>query len=1085
MDKITFTKLVREFKFKDLFNQMGWDNASGSFETDLKGTTYNISVICEKSGFRFLQCSSPIGLSIPPKNDRLRIQSIVKRRYYEHMLIFIDETRQKQVWQYAYKPMGKPLKTIITEYYISQDPQLLYQRTAGLVFNIDEHENITLVDVTKRLNATIDQNSEKVTKKFYDGFKKQHTKFLSFMTGITDEIDRNWYASVMLNRLMFCYFIQKRGFLDNNIHYLMNKLQDGQLVHGRDQFYSFYRNFLLQLFHDGLGSPDREQLTFEFGKIPYLNGGIFSVHELETKYEGQIQISDAAFESLFNFFEEYYWHLDTNVTATGKDINPDVIGYIFEKYINDRAQMGAYYTKEDITDYIGKNTILPYLFDEVQRKYSELVIPESEIWQKAKRSEDLYIYNAVKYGINSDNIWYDLPEDIKAGLNPEQENLVELRRRWNRPAPTEAALPTEIWREVIARRQRYIEVKKHISSGEITQINDFITYNLDIRQFALDLIYETDDPKLVFQFYNALKSITILDPTCGSGAFLFAAMNILEDLYEACINRMRDFVHDNPGHGTSHMKKELDYVDNPSHPNLEYFIYKSIILNNLYGVDIMNEAVEIAKLRLFLKLVACVDPDSKHPNYGLEPLPDIDFNIRCGNTLVGYASQDELDFITSTNSLVSAKMSVISSQSDLVSIAFDRFRDNQLIALHQHSDLVNQKNILNSRLSDINNVLNSIMHLGIAKDINVWKSETLPFHWFIEFHKVMQAKNGFDVIIGNPPYVTATKYKYTLSFSSSQNTKYDNIYAYFIDRSLVLLNSNGKSGMIVPVSLISGLNYRNPSEKITQANSWISSFSNRPGKLFKGVEQRLVVYIMFKESGSSYITKHMHWREVERENLFDLLEYSPTIILPNSHIPLKTGNSSANSIAKKIYASSKSMASLKGVTLEACWFHDGPTYWIRALPFNPVNNNERSNHYHLIKTSTSKSATIVNSLLLSSSFYFHYKLISNCRDFSEKEMSNFRYQDFTFTQMEKIETMMLKIHDKLKGSAKKCSRDYDGVLTDYYEYYPANAKDLIDAIDLILAENYGLSYNELDYIINYDIKYRMGTNLIEGDDNGI
>ncbi|PKN78200.1 MAG: hypothetical protein CVU48_09125, partial [Candidatus Cloacimonetes bacterium HGW-Cloacimonetes-1] len=590
MDKNTFTKLVREFKFKDLFNQMGWDNASGSFETDLKGTTYNISVICEKSGFRFLQCSSPLGSSIPPKNDRLRIQSIVKRRYYEHMLIFVDETMQKQVWQYAYKPMGKPLKTIITEYYISQDPQLLYQRTAGLVFNIDEHENITLVDVTKRLNTTVDQNSEKVTKDFYKGFKKQHTEFLSFMTGITEEIDRNWYASVMLNRLMFCYFIQKRRFLDNNIHYLMNKLQDGQLVHGRDQFYSFYRNFLLQLFHEGLGSPDRESLSSEFGKIPYLNGGIFSKHELETKYEGQINITDDAFESLFNFFDEFNWHLDISETASGRDVNPDVIGYIFEKYINDRAQMGAYYTKEDITDYIGKNTILPYLFDEVQRKYPDAFKSDGEIWQKIKSSEDQYIYNAVKYGINPDNLWQDLPDDIKSGLDPEQDNLVGLRRCWNQPAPSDAALPTEIWREVIARRQRYIEVKQHITSGDIAQINDFITHNLDIRQFALDLINETEDQKLVFQFYNALKSITVLDPTCGSGAFLFAAMNILEDLYEACISRMRDFVADHPGHSTSHMKKELDIVDSPSHPNLEYFIYKSIILNNLYGVDIMNEA---------------------------------------------------------------------------------------------------------------------------------------------------------------------------------------------------------------------------------------------------------------------------------------------------------------------------------------------------------------------------------------------------------------------------------------------------------------------------------------------------------------
>src|ERR1019366_6650579 len=78
--------------------------------------------------------------------------------------------------------------------------------------------------------------------------------------------------------------------------------------------------------------------------------------------------------------------------------------------------------------------------------------------------------------------------------------------------------------------------------------------------------------------------------------------------------------------------------DKARHPSPRYFILKSIILNNLYGVDIMEEATEICKLRLFLKLVAQVDAGEK-----IEPLPDIDFNIRGGNTLVGYATEAELD----------------------------------------------------------------------------------------------------------------------------------------------------------------------------------------------------------------------------------------------------------------------------------------------------------------------------------------------------------------------------------------------------------------------------------------------------------
>jgi len=133
--------------------------------------------------------------------------------------------------------------------------------------------------------------------------------------------------------------------------------------------------------------------------------------------------------------------------------------------------------------------------------------------------------------------------------------------------------------------------------------------------------------------------ITILDPTCGSGAFLFAALNILEPLYEACLERMEGFVEDAQKLGkapAADFAKVLAEVD--KHPSRRYYIYKSIILHNLFGVDIMAEAVEICKLRLFLKLVSQVDTGRE-----LEPLPDIDFNIRAGNTLVGYATEAQFD----------------------------------------------------------------------------------------------------------------------------------------------------------------------------------------------------------------------------------------------------------------------------------------------------------------------------------------------------------------------------------------------------------------------------------------------------------
>jgi hypothetical protein len=238
----------------------------------------------------------------------------------------------------------------------------------------------------------------------------------------------------MLNRLMFCYFIQKKGFLDNNKNYLRDKLKASQEKKGKNKFYSFYRDFLLVLFHQGLNEAmHKDEVKIEIGKIPYLNGGLFDEHELEKIYKA-IDIEDKAFERIFDFFDQYEWHLDTRITASGKDINPDVIGYIFEKYINDRSNMGAYYTKEDITDYISKNCILPYLFDETKRQYPKAFPNDGEIWESVKLCSDDVIFTRQFKKVVDEKITSEIADGIKN---------ISKAYRMEQNGQTEFALPTE------------------------------------------------------------------------------------------------------------------------------------------------------------------------------------------------------------------------------------------------------------------------------------------------------------------------------------------------------------------------------------------------------------------------------------------------------------------------------------------------------------------------------------------------------------------------------------------------------------------------------------------------------------------
>lgn len=1094
--KADFSAYIKSFQFRELFNEMGWNNDRTKQTIILNEVTYDLTAIAEKSGFRIFICEPAIGNKLPDSSTRKKIESKSTKLFQEHLIIFIDRNNQEQVWQLAVRKAGSPTKISETRYSVSQDPELLYQRTSGLFFTLDEEEKVTIVDVTKRVADNFQQNNERVTKKFYESFKKEYTAFLNFIKGIDDQLNMDWYASLMLNRLMFCYFIQKKGFLDNNKNYLQDKLKACKEKKGKNKFYSFYCDFLLALFHKGIGAPEHSKsLEVEIGKIPYLNGGLFNEHEIEKNYN-KIAIEDKAFEKLFNFFDQYEWHLDIRETASGRDINPDVIGYIFEKYINDRAQMGAYYTKEDITDYLSKNCIIPWLFDETKRQYPKVFEADGWLWRMVKESGDEYIYDAVKYGVpERGGLFDDLPVEIQKGFAPELERKVvdgdghwlwELRKEWNKPAPSDIALPTETYREVIERRKRYADIKSKISNGEIKEINDFITYNLNIRQFAQDVIETTEDAEFIRYFYKALSTITILDLTCGSGAFLFAALNILEPLYEACIQRMKNFI-DESGKGKHKFFEDmLTQVKAPEHTNLQYFILKSIILNNLYGVDIMNEAVEITKLRLFLKLVATVEADYKKPNFGLEPLPDVDFNIRAGNTLVGYATEEQLKdaFVGKLDFDNDAEK--IKEKCDIVGHAFSRYKEIQLQGNTEFEDFKTAKDDLNHRLDKLRDELNVLLHKQHYANVKFdqWLATHQPFHWFAEFYEIVQGKGGFDVVIGNPPYVELKKIDYKLL----NYLTYDcgNLYALVIERYFFILKSSAKSGMIVPHSSICTDRMSNLIKILKKHGLWLSSYDIRPSKLFDGVDQRLLIYIT-SQTDKSIITSNYHrWADEYREHLFNTIEYinnSPTTI-PNSIIK------ASREIEKRIYGK---VDREKPLSLQIhnsgsfIYFHNAPRYFIRLMNKPPYFWNEKdgqkiSTQVKRIGFSNKKEAACIGAVLNSSLFYWWFAMFSDSRHLNSREIEHFKFNiiDNEVNYLSNIFLVLNKDFNKNKYRKETYYKATGKVI--YDEYYPKLSKPIIDQIDCLLAEHYGFTHGELDFIINYDIKYRMGKELDSGED---
>jgi hypothetical protein len=563
LDRAAVRDRLRHFQFPELFNELGWDWPSHPplrvvVRTEGGNRAYDLTAVAHKRDVVAYHCPAPAGTPFPDSSTRHKIETEVAKRVLEHVILFTDEARTQVVLQTALRRPGEPVRRPEYRFEVSGSGEALMQRLDRLVFTLEQEEALTVVDVVQRLqSATF---AERVTKRFYDTFAKERKTFTDFISGIRSEGDRAWYASVMLNRLMFTYFIQAKGFLDNDTSYLPNRLQRVRAAKGKGHFHSFYRGFLLYLFHDGLGRREAERrldpaLLALLGRVPYLNGGIFEIHEIERAHDDgrSITIPDEAFDRLFAFFGQWRWHLDERPMRDDREINPDVLGYIFEKYINQK-QMGAYYTKEDITDYISKNCVVPWLFQRVERALTDTAdrAAFAAFWQALLHdSPDSYIYPAVRHGVSWD--YHEkkplaaerpLPPEIARGLDTAQSELIERRRDWQKAAPEEFALPTEIWREVVTRRQRYAEIREKISRGEITDIADFITLNLDIRQFAQDVIARCPEPKWLRHFWRALQELTILDPTCGSGAFLFAGLNLLLPLYEGVLQRMEQFLRD-------------------------------------------------------------------------------------------------------------------------------------------------------------------------------------------------------------------------------------------------------------------------------------------------------------------------------------------------------------------------------------------------------------------------------------------------------------------------------------------------------------------------------------------------------------
>jgi len=252
-----------------------------------------------------------------------------------------------------------------------------------------------------------------------------------------------------------------------------------------------------------------------------------------------------------------------------------------------------------------------------------------------------------------------------------------------------------------------------------------------------------------------VANLRILDPACGSGSFLLGA-------YTYLLNYHRDwYVDNNP---QKHTKKI--YQGKGGQWHLTNAEKKRILLNNIFGVDIDSQAVEVTKLSLLLKVLEGEDAQTLENQYRLfheRALPDLATNIKCGNSLIGH------DFFET--------VVIPSAREESIKIIAAK-RPQKRLAPAPVAGGSHKTTIPNDLYQKIN-----------------------PFDWHTEFPQIFSVKNpGFDAVIGNPPY-GGTIHSETKRYLSEHYTTAEyqlDTFPLFIEKGLNLLRKDGLWSMIVP-----------------------------------------------------------------------------------------------------------------------------------------------------------------------------------------------------------------------------------------------------------------------------------------------
>lgn len=340
-----------------------------------------------------------------------------------------------------------------------------------------------------------------------------------------------------------------------------------------------------------------------------------------------------------------------------------------------------------------------------------------------------------------------------------------------------------------------------------------------------------------YEILKALDSLRIIDPACGSGAFPMGMLQLLLQTYE-----------------------RLDVTFDPYKKKFE------IIKNNIYGVDIEPIAVEIARLRAWLSIIVEEDLNPKKENMGIEPLPNLDFKFVCANTLIPAPEEKQTDGLNLGFENNNFFTKLEKGAEDFFNISDSREKENKKLEI---KDLINKK--VNEKLTQIENlgksnygekyssVIKAKNEKAIAENtrlMSLWKSylniftSDSPVLFFEPKYFFPSVKGGFDIVIGNPPYIK--EYTKKSAFEDLKNSPYYqgkmDLWYFFGAMGLDWLKNNGVEAYIAPNNWTTNAGASKFRNKIIDDSIILAFLDFGNYKVFESAGIQTMVYVLKKNS---------------------------------------------------------------------------------------------------------------------------------------------------------------------------------------------------------------------------------------------